>query len=521
MALQVWLPLINDLHNQGLASATVSGGSKQTSGGKLGAGHYKVYNGAGLTVAHTIADTTEFTFTYWLNIPSSITSVGAWNTFMNIPAKHNDTSAAMCVSWASYNQMKWYDSTGYDQKLWQSFSYDTWYHIAVVHSSGILKIYINGELGSRDYTMSQTIKLTAGTITIGGGMNATNAKLGLQDFRIYNHALSAEEVKHISQGLVAHYTLGSASLASSGNLINGLQGGGQCTISGNSVSISGTNSDTYFYIKTTKAMTSGKLYRLSCIGSGFPSNAVYNFPIASQSNTGPGQIQVKNGPCMLTFVANDTCANAGTQIIMDDLTRTSGAGTISGLCLEEISSIADSSGYSRNLTITGNVSPADSVRYDKSLKFNGSSYLSCTSPTAEAKTLSLWAYIGSAIPTSSQIMFADYKSKLGLGFYNSGTQIITRCSGTSATVGAVTLVKLNSWNHFCVVNGSSNTLYINGTAASMSGSNNWTHDTDTLMIGMRSVGSGFTDKISDVRLYATALSADDVKELYNLGASIS
>lgn len=115
MALQIWLPLINDLHNQGLhGSASISGGNKQTSGGKLGAGHYKVYNGAGLTIAHTIADTTEFTFAYWLNIPSSITSVGAWNTFMYIPAKHNDTSAGMSVSWASYNQMKWYDSTGYD-----------------------------------------------------------------------------------------------------------------------------------------------------------------------------------------------------------------------------------------------------------------------------------------------------------------------------------------------------------------------------------------------------------------------
>lgn len=44
----------------------------------------------------------------------------------------------------------------------------------------------------------------------------------------------------------------------------------------------------------------------------------------------------------------------------------------------------------------------------------------------------------------------------------------------------------------------------------MSGSDNWTHSTDTLMIGMRSAGSGFANKISDVRLYATALSADDV-----------
>jgi len=81
----------------------------------------------------------------------------------------------------------------------------------------------------------------------------------------------------------------------------------------------------------------------------------------------------------------------------------------------------DISGNHYDLTVNGNPTLSnDSARYNKSTLFNGSNYLSCTSPTAEAKTLSLWAYIGS-IPTSSSVLFADYKSKLSLGFYNSGT----------------------------------------------------------------------------------------------------
>ena len=208
MALQVWLPLNKeeDFQNKGLADITVKGSPEYDSNGKIG-GCYKNYSGKYLTISHNISDTTEFSFTYWINIPSTITQAKAQQQFMTFSGKSNDVLGKAVVTWVDYNQLKWYDSTGWDQKLWQSFSYDTWYHISVVHTSGNFKIYINGELESRNYNTSSILKLTAGNIIIGNGLNSTYSKVKFNDFRVYNHCLSPKEVKEISKGLVLHYPL--------------------------------------------------------------------------------------------------------------------------------------------------------------------------------------------------------------------------------------------------------------------------------------------------------------------------
>ena len=208
MALQVWLPLNKegDFQNKGLADITVKGSPEYDLNGKIG-GCYKNYSGKYLTISHNISDTTEFSFTYWINIPSTITQAKAWQWFMTFSGKSNDVLSNAVVTWTDYNQLKLYDSTGWDQKLWQSFSYDTWYHISVVHTSGNFKIYINGELESRNYNTSSILKLTAGNIIIGSGLNSTYSKVKFNDFRVYNHCLSPKEVKEIFKGLVLHYPL--------------------------------------------------------------------------------------------------------------------------------------------------------------------------------------------------------------------------------------------------------------------------------------------------------------------------
>lgn len=540
MALRFWAPLIGNLHNQGLDNVQLSGTTPDwTNDGKLG----KAFISNGKTnsitipslnasVATTIGSTEQsgeirrFTFAFWVRVLNTNThanysttiSLGLYtkskSDYGNVETNSNfwlqrgtnsSTNSTTGLYWTYYNNSQIvYNSGAYT-------STDAWTHLAITCDGSTFKYYKNGALVTT-YTLSSYIS----QYRLRGGLSIGNAnsQAYLNDVRIYDNCLSAIEVKELSKGLVAHYTLGSASLTSSGNLINGLSEGGQCTVSGNSINVSGTNSDTYFFIKTTKAMTSGKLYRLSCIGSGFPASALYNFPIASQSNTGPGQIKIKNGPCMLTFVANDTCANAGTNIIMDDTSRTAGAGTISGLCLEEISSVSDSSGYSRNLTITGNVSPADSVRYDKAIYIANqninSNYLtsgSAWSPSfITTGSISFWCKFN-GLGSSGWLPFVGQDGSHYVMAWNNSGNFYHRNAGSPSAIyrdGVVVSAPSDNgnWHHYCI------------TGVNIS---SWTN------FKVNQYGSSWDSNmyISDIRIYNTVLSADDVKDLYNLGALIS
>jgi len=88
-----------------------------------------------------------------------------------------------------------------------------WYHIAVVRTATNKYIYINGAL-SGSGTKNNPTKVNTNYAVIGGSQGNTtavptdNALNGyLQDVRIYDHALSAAEIKELARGLMVHYPL--------------------------------------------------------------------------------------------------------------------------------------------------------------------------------------------------------------------------------------------------------------------------------------------------------------------------
>ena len=94
------------------------------------------------------------------------------------------------------------------------------------------------------------------------------------------------------------------------------------------------------------------------------------------------------------------------------------------------------------------------------------------------------------------------------------------------------LLDLNKWYHICqTFDGSYIRLYVNGECIYTTADNTtdlWNNDGNAFVIGKMSAGYTndkyyfpFVGKISDVRVYATALSADDIKSLYNTPASLS
>ena len=233
-----------------------------------------------------------------------------------------------------------------------------------------------------------------------------------------------------------------------------------------------------------------------------------------KSGTYPGSTNYKqytSAAKFLTYYAYSYAYQAGIKLV--DLTF-------------DQTQLEDLSGYGHTGTIHGTLVPTvETVKYDMSTIFDGSTYISIVSPTVEAKTLSVWVNWDS-IPSYQSVVFLDYKSHLGLGLMSTGVLCITSGLGSGYTFSKAALIA-NTWYHFVVVNpeGTSSLtrkLYINGIEQTPTTStSNWTYSVDETQIGKRSTTTdGFIGKMSDVRVYAAALTADQVKDLYNTSATI-
>jgi len=186
----------------------------------------------------------------------------------------------------------------------------------------------------------------------------------------------------------------------------------------------------------------------------------------------------------------------------------------------------DCSGYNRNGTINGTLSlSTDSPRYDNCTEFDSNTYIQTESPSTEVRSVSLWVKWNS-IPSYQSVVFVDQKSKIGFGLTSTG--ILCSSAGVTTTYYQKSLLSANTWYHFVIVNtgteptSTTRDLYINGVKQTLyTGSSNWVYSLDYLQLGKRSTTSdGFNGQIADFRMYATALSEQDIQELYNTSAYV-
>ena len=189
----------------------------------------------------------------------------------------------------------------------------------------------------------------------------------------------------------------------------------------------------------------------------------------------------------------------------------------------------DCSGFKNNGTKSGNITwDIDSPRYTTSYKFNtGSDYIKTNfSETMDELSISFWVK-----PSSSNggysIICSNYNSPSG------GLWLATNCEGCSvwAYRGAYMSVSgsltNNVWHH-CVYtfkNGVSK-WYVDGEEKTLT-QNTYTGTTmpvTDLTIGNSYTGTSWNTKrygnLSDFRLYCTALSAEDIAELYHSAAIV-
>ena len=189
--------------------------------------------------------------------------------------------------------------------------------------------------------------------------------------------------------------------------------------------------------------------------------------------------------------------------------------------------VYDCSGYSNNGTIKGSLSCVDdSPRYNVSTYFSANTnqivlpYINY-SGFGNSYTISWWAkgnpqmMWGFANGNRLNIPYAGFYANTGDGSSNP-----FYIPGTTTTITSP--LSTTEFKHYVAVgDGSTLKLYVNGVHYGTAKTYKALTGTQIYINGWNSSGDyGGVECVSDFRIYATALSADDIKELYNTSAIV-
>ena len=561
MSLQVWLPLNGNLNNQGLSEVTSTGGTVNNEGilGKC----YACSSSSYVTIQSTVTDKYDFSFSFWMKMPTTLSSAGAWSTmflFRCLNINNTSTETSVGISWTDYNNIKIYDEANH-QNIWMApgnqFNYDKWCHYTITHtgndSSTTIKVYTDGILRGT-FNNSHRLVLRSGNILLGSGINPSYGPIYFNDFRLYDHCLSVKEVKEISKGLICHYKLDNNGFGNP-NLITTMSSGGRTTLNGKyglNADFS-QNTDTYGYFNVSPALELDSIYTLSFDVSNFPVGGAWNFMLWNNANYDVGTI-TKDGHYTYTFVPSESKLPSGyslTEFLFDDGSRTNPSGMVYFTNFKmEKGSVAthwcphtsdsmytslglnstvevDCSGLSNNGTkiggLTSSTSPV-SVRYESCYDFDGSAgsiqipNLATLVPNGEF-TMNCWIYHDDTWSSKSyETIFGGpggFELEAKYGSTNSPVLYAYSWGPGQATY------ELNKWNMITMTRNASETkFYING-ELKITGSAGTTPSGDYFIGAWRtSSEQNYKGRISDFRLYSTVLSVEDIKMLYNTSASI-
>lgn len=581
MSLQVWLPLNGNLNNQGLSEVTVvNNGATIDSNGKMGSCYsfdgnddfisltssslYSIIRGGSLS----------FSITMWVYRADTTRAVlfGDWSLSGGI---------GFNLEYSTSNTVRFYWDGSPDLYFNNAVvTTSKWSHLALTYDGLSVKCYINGVLAQSSTVTLSSKNKTSGSYYLGRdsrtGSTALNGKMN--DFRLYDHCLSAKEVKEISKGLICHYKLSDPYIESTTNYSSQFTGSGGWNNSGTSVrsnddtSVNRVSSDcpvlsiqqtaagnsamtfgsvststytalkgatvtasVYVYISDVNC-SSSVIYLRSTVNDNKEGNNICDFQYNGSTNPqnwpknqwirikGTGTVASTETSvyfCTYTGNLNEKRYFTCWQLELKDHATPFVVGSRSE------SKVYDCSGLSNNGTKIGGVTPSSNplpVRYDKSYDFDGNTgsiqipNLAKLAPSGEF-TMNCWIYHDDTWSSKG------FETILG---GPSGFELEAKNRSTNSPVlwayswgqGSATY-ELNKWNMITMTrNASESKFYING-ELKITGSAG-TIPSGNYFIGawQTSTGQNYKGRISDFRLYSTVLSVEDIKELYNISASV-
>ena len=566
MALQVWLPLTKDLRNQGLSNVTVTNnGATFNSAGKLG-GCYQ-FDGTNDNLSYTpnVDGLETLSIAFWA-CPTAATPSGTFfsierDTYWQITFYNNNV--AIRDNSVGYSGTRKNFSTG-------TYTANEWTHVVVTYNKGILKIYRDGSLLSTNSIGGTKLNTGINNARIGSAVQSGYYYAGkLNDVRIYDHCLSPMEVKELSKGLVLHYPLSSNSIQQMDNCYSyprfetSSSGGGwshwggtghkgdygQSTDTnyiyreGQSYAhwVSDGAGATYNYLLYQSPAFEGGQRSLQCIckeENSLPITESIVYPTwnarsgGTPNNKWTSITSLGNGfyYCKCENIQQDGSNNLigfyvkpGYKVYFSEAYVENNKECCSDI-FYPTDIIYDTSGFCNNSTASGTFTVSNNTpKYKVSTHFS-SAQIKRDSLEGEIKTLACWVKT-TASKSTSQFVVADYNSNMCISFYSGciiGVFGSTRGTGSKSTLGDS--YKENDWNHIVVVktgDAGERAIYCNGVLLTPAANDYWSNAAGFLISGRNTSNTlPMQGYISDVRAYATALSASDVKSLYQNCATI-
>ena len=557
-------------------------GATFNSAGKLG-GCYSFGTGNSYIIVDSapLKTFTEFSFACWVKIISWNTNYStifaaknstavSWNNLIFSLLRDSSTSA-LCFNISNGSS---YTATSCRTG---TLSLNTWYHIACTYKNGQIKLYQDGNVVSIYSTnvipnFNSIVNLWIGK----SNENSYQSNNLLNDVRIYDHALSPLEVKEISKGLILHYPLNRQGWGQE----NLLPCGGTYTQSSPWTTTLNRTDGYAFVTNSGFEATPGKTYTISveCDGNLYsahggthnPSDKHWTFwaYISNINTTANWQNGGYDTPRNLTSSNNNYRKIGNTHVWTITLTdsqkyiglRTNSysngtdnvtikwwnmkveeGDTFTGWSPNSSSELGelmnlnstieyDTSGFHNNGTRTGTFSwMSDTPKYQVSTKFNTEpNAISFASKFSHLTTFTYSCWIKTNVSQPAYLLMGyQYGNNTSGSLALEGTQGGFHYYAHAGTSGDVTIKGSvnccdNQWHMITATyDGSKVIVYIDGTKTA-EGAVTLLTTARTFSLNYPSGASGryFNGLLSDARVYATALSAEDVKSLYNNSAYI-
>lgn len=556
MSLQIWLPLNEDIHNQGLMNISFTNDNAIiNNNGKIGKCYYFDKSENSMIKNNNDIPThnwSQGSLCCWVKLntfPNDSTNPKwAPMLFLGTSGLYANSIFGLVFEYSNYINISIHGSTTGKNAYKHNLITDTWYHICTTYDGSLVKLYINGQEVMSKTAILGTFTSDLSTLYIGG--NPSYILNGyLNDCRYYDHCLSAKEVEEISKGLISHFKLNNNGYS---NLLT------STTSRTVTVPENATNAYTSYWYFDTNIKNNNLfientfytiLYDYSVNNLSELSTSAYLYSQLNTSRCSPVKSQIQfrtenTGHVIETFAVDANQADYASSFRFRIRLQSANPGdsiTISNLRIylgtqEEIIYIVDSSGYKKTGVAQlglGMTTVTPSPKYMQAMMFDGRDWIDQIYPRnfpidviLTEYSFSYWLYLSETAEQNQYIIanpicqnyIRDSSSSYPNCLFINWLKYVDDSTESNNSWAPISIISyLNQWIHICIVFDGDMHLYVNGELSSTSERGGFIK---TVNRGQSIGYNAKTLQISDVREYVTALTAKQVKELYNTSMSI-